>query len=89
VRASYAREREQRMPSGGSVPSCEIEREISLSEKAQTDWTVEMDSIGLQSNCPDFHISDLGERAKAVWRVGGSSQLKGLYSFPWIHGVWA
>jgi hypothetical protein len=37
--ALYAREREQRMPSGGSVPSCEIEREreIPLSEEAQTD----------------------------------------------------
>jgi hypothetical protein len=78
------------MPSGGFMPSCEIEREreISLSEEAQIDWKVEMDSLGLQSVRPDFHVSDLGERAKAVWRVGGSSQLKGLCGFPWSNGVW-
>jgi hypothetical protein len=90
ARASYAREREQRMPSGGSVPSCKIEREreISLSEEAQIDWTVEMDSLGLQSDRLDFHVSDPGERAKAVWHVGESSQLKGLCSFPWSNDVW-
>jgi hypothetical protein len=70
------------------MPSCEIEREISLSEEAQTDWMVEMDSLGLQSVRPDFHVSDPGERAKVVWRVGGSSQLKWLCSFPWSSGVW-
>jgi hypothetical protein len=76
------------MPSGGSVPSCEIEREreISLGEEAQTDWTVDMDLLGLQSDRSDFHVSDPGERAKEVWRVGGSSQLKGLCSFPWSSG---
>jgi hypothetical protein len=86
--ASYAREWEHRMPSGGSVPSCKIEREISLSEEAQIDWTVEIDSLGLQSDRLDFHVSGPGERAKAVWRVGGSSQLKGLCSFLWSNGVW-
>jgi hypothetical protein len=72
------------------MPSCEIEREgeISLSEEAQTDWIIEMDSLGLQLDCPNFHVSDLGERAKAVWRVGVSSQMKGLHSFPWSNNLW-